>query len=72
LPPLAPIKRRDLIRYLRDLGATGPFPGGQHEFMRRDGKRIILPNPHQGDISTGLLARILRDARVSREEWERL
>jgi len=72
LPPLAPIKRRDLIRYLRDLGATGPFPGGQHEFMRWDGKRIILPNSHQGDISTGLLARILRDARVSREEWERL
>ncbi|MDQ6905456.1 MAG: type II toxin-antitoxin system HicA family toxin [Chloroflexota bacterium] len=72
MPPIAPIKRRDLIRYLRELEATGPYPGGQHEFMRRDGKRIILPNTHQGDISRGLLARILRDAGISREEWERL
>jgi predicted RNA binding protein YcfA (HicA-like mRNA interferase family) len=72
VPPIAPIKRRDLIRFLRELGCSGPHPGGQHEFMRRDGKRIILPNPHQGDIGVGLLARILREAGISREEWERL
>ena len=29
-------------------------------------------NPHRGDISKELLARILRRARISREEWEKL
>jgi len=72
VPPLAAIKRRDLIRYLRELGCMGPYPGSQHEFMRREGKRISIPNPHQGDISKRLLARILRDAEIAREEWERL
>lgn len=31
-----------------------------------------IPNPHQGDISRGLLTRILRQAGISREEWEKL
>jgi hypothetical protein len=38
--------------------------------MSRAGQRVILPNPHQGDISVNLLARILRQARITREEWE--
>jgi len=33
MPRLGPIKRRDLIRYLRQLGFEGPFSGGRHEFM---------------------------------------
>jgi predicted RNA binding protein YcfA (HicA-like mRNA interferase family) len=31
---------------------------------------VTIPNPHQGDIGVGLLTRILRQAGVSREEWE--
>jgi predicted RNA binding protein YcfA (HicA-like mRNA interferase family) len=37
--------------------------------MRRDNLTIIIPNPHQGDISAGLLQRILRQAGVTRDEW---
>lgn len=33
---------------------------------------ISIPNPHQGDIGRDLLARILRQAQVSQEEWENL
>lgn len=40
--------------------------------MQRGNTTVRLPNPHQGDITTGLLFRILRDARISREEWETL
>ena len=36
------------------------------------GIRVVLPNPHQGDISRDLLARILRQAGISREEWVEL
>jgi hypothetical protein len=38
--------------------------------MQRGDLTITIPNPHEGDISVGLLARILRQAGVSREEWE--
>ena len=69
---IAAISRRDLIKNLRSLGFTGPHPGKQHQIMRRGGNWIVLPNPHRGDISTGLLARILRQGRVSRDEWENL
>jgi len=67
---LAPIARRDLIRRLRQLGFDGPHPGGRHEFMLRGTRRLILPNPHRGDIGADLLARLLRQAAVTREEWK--
>ncbi|MER3483825.1 MAG: hypothetical protein C4332_12395 [Meiothermus sp.] len=67
------INRRELIRRLQLLGFEGPFSGGKHQYMRRnsDGKRITLPNPHKTDVSGNLLAKILRDANLTREEWER-
>lgn len=37
--------------------------------MVRHSVRLILPNPHRGEISVDLLARILRQADVSRDEW---
>jgi len=52
------------------LGFDGPFSDGRHEFMLRADRRLILPNPHRGDISVDLLARVLEEAGVTREEWE--
>jgi hypothetical protein len=40
--------------------------------MLRDEIRIWIPNPHRGDIVRDLLARILRQAHISRDEWEDL
>jgi hypothetical protein len=40
--------------------------------MKRDRYRITLPNPHEGDLSRGILRRMLRDGGVSREEWDAL
>ena len=70
MPELSPVSRRELIRRLLALGFDGPFSGGRHEFLVRGHRRLILPNPHRGDISVGLLTRILKQANVSREEWE--
>jgi len=67
---LAPVSRRDLIRRLRYIGFEGPFSGGRHEFMMRGTRRLILPNPHRGEISTDLLSRLLRQVEVTREEWK--
>ena len=67
---LGPIKRNDLIAALRQFGFTGLRPGGRHEYMERGTQRLQIPNPHQGDISADLLVRLLRQAGISREEWE--
>lgn len=72
MPPFGPISRTTLIRGLRTLGFTGPIAGGRHAFMIRNETRVTLPNPHQGDISIGLLARILRQAGVTRDAWEQV
>ena len=67
-----PASRRDLIRKLRALGFEGPFQGGNHQFMRRGGRRLPIPNPHRGgDISGALLSRILREADITEDEWDR-
>ncbi len=66
---LSPMSRRDLIRRLRMLGFKGPFVGGNHQFMQRGTRRLILPNPHRGEVSVALLTRLLRQAGVTREEW---
>lgn len=71
MPAWGPTKRRDLIARLRRLGFTGPFSGGKHEFMVRDQLVLTIPNPHRGDIGVGLLSVILREAGISRKEWER-
>ncbi len=67
---LGPISRREFIRRMLKLGFDGPYIGGKHEFLLRNTRRLILPNPHQGEISVDLLSRLLRQANVSRQEWE--
>jgi len=53
MPPIGPIKRRDLIYYLRLLDFNGPYSGGKHQFMIKGTATLRLPNPHQGDIGEG-------------------
>ena len=72
MPRLTSVTRRELIRRLKKLGLAGPYTGGRHEFMLRGDRRLILPNPHRGDISVDLLVRLLRQAGITREEWQSL
>ena len=74
MPHIGPIKRRDLIYYLRQLDFEGPYPGSNHQYMvkRRGNITLFIPNPHQGDIGERLLVRILKQARIDRVTWEDL
>jgi len=72
MPTFGPIKRKDLIRYLKMLGFEGPYSGGKHQFMVKAELRLVIPNPHKGDISKALLAKILRQADISKDDWESL
>ena len=72
MPKIGPIKRRELIFYLRKLGFSGPYSGGRHQFMLKDSLRLRMPNPHLGDIGPNLLTQILREAAIDKTIWENL
>lgn len=69
MPRLSPVSRREFVQRLHELGFEGPFAGGRHPQMRRGNLTVIIPNPHEEDISVGLLRRLLQQAEVSRNEW---
>jgi predicted RNA binding protein YcfA (HicA-like mRNA interferase family) len=69
---LVPIRHAELVAKLRRAGFDGPLMGGKHLFMIRGDRRLILPNPHRGDISVALLQRLLRQAGIERDEWLKL
>jgi predicted RNA binding protein YcfA (HicA-like mRNA interferase family) len=68
VPAIGPIKRRELVAYLRALGFEPPVSGGDHQYMRGRGRKLRIPNPHTEDISRGLLVRILRQGGIDRKE----
>ena len=72
MPQIGPIRREDFLSCLRRMGFEGPYAGGKHQLMQKGLQTVRVPNPHRGDISAGLLARILRDAGIDRVEWEKL
>lgn len=71
MPRFGPIRRRELIAALRRLGFSGPYSGGKHEFMQRNQLVLTIPNPHGSDIGPRLLGLLLRQAGISRKEWEK-
>jgi predicted RNA binding protein YcfA (HicA-like mRNA interferase family) len=66
---LTPVSRRELIKRLKKIGFAGPYSGPDHAFMVRGINRIRIPNPHKQEISIRLLAEILREGCISREDW---
>lgn len=74
MPHVGPIKRKDLIYYLKRMGFEGPYSGGNHQFMikKKENQRVVLPNPHSGDIGESLLVKILKQAKIDRATWEKL
>lgn len=66
---LVPVDWRTLIKRLRELGFEGPCSGGKHPFMTKGDLVLTVPNPHKDIIGVDLLKRILKQARISREEW---
>jgi predicted RNA binding protein YcfA (HicA-like mRNA interferase family) len=72
MPVFGLIKRKDLIYYLRELGFTGPYSGGKHQYMLKDELRLTIPNPHKSDIGKSLLGRILEQGEIDLADWEQL
>ena len=69
MPRLVPVSWNFLVKRLNKLGFEGPYSGGKHPFMVKNDLVLTIPNPHKALISVDLLSRILRQAKISREEW---
>jgi predicted RNA binding protein YcfA (HicA-like mRNA interferase family) len=72
MPAIGPIKRRELIAYLRAMGFKPPVSGGDRQYMKGRGRELRIPNPHTEDVGRGLLVRIPRQGGIDREEREAL
>ncbi|MCY7356175.1 MAG: type II toxin-antitoxin system HicA family toxin [Rudanella sp.] len=72
MPPLRAISRAEFIKMLRKAGFVGPESGGKYQYMVKGSLKLTIPNPHQGDISVGLLHRLLKQAGISQEDWHQL
>lgn len=72
MPKFGPIKRRELIACPRQLGFSGPYAGGKHEFMQKGDVSLTIPNPHGSDIGLNLLGKVLRQGGIDRRDWEQL
>ena len=69
MPKLSEISWRKFVVKLRTRGFAGPYQEGKHPYMIKGPITLGIPNPHEGDISVDLLARLLRQAGISRQEW---
>ena len=54
----------------RKLGFDGPYSGGRHLFMVKGELKVRIPNPHGKDISVSLVNEILKQAGISKKDWD--
>ncbi len=71
MPVFGSVSRKTLVKTLRSLGFEGPYSGGKHQFMIRKEVTVRIPNPHSGNISKALLSRILKQAGINKETWQK-
>jgi len=63
---------RKLVKNFQKLGFEGPYAGGKHMFMKKNSLKVRIPNKHKGNISARLISEVLRQAKISSEEWNKL
>lgn len=70
---LSPIKAKELIKILKRIGFIEKRQKGSHLFLfHKDGRTTVVPVHPSKSIGIGLLRSILRDVKLSPEEFERL
>ena len=70
MPPLPIVNSRQLISTLERTGFEIVRQRGSHVRLKHPNGRVVTVPLHSGrDIGRGLLRKILRDAKLSREEF---
>lgn len=73
MPKLSPIGARELISLLEKQGFRQIRQKGSHVRLEHtDGRKTTIPVHAGENIGVGLLRKILRDANISRNEFEKL
>jgi len=72
MPKLTPIKPKQLIKILEELGFIQRDAEGSHVFFRHPDGRTTTVAMKTDEIGRGLLRKILHDIDVSRDEYEKL
>lgn len=67
-----PIKRRERIPPNAAARLERPESGKRHGAMRKGTHTVPMPNPHGADLDWSLVKRILKQADIDQDEWERL
>ncbi len=66
------ISWRKFIQNFHKLDFEGPYSGGKHLFMKKGSLKIHIPYKHKGEISSGLVNEILRQAGINKKDWDKL
>lgn len=66
------VRGKELLAALQRLGFSLVRVKGSHHFIRHPDGRVTVMPVHAGEtIGTGLLSRILRDCKLTREELQK-
>ena len=65
------ISHKKFIQKLREYGFSCPYSGSKHSFMTKGMLKLRIPNPHHSDISSALVAEILRQAGILTKDWDK-
>ena len=73
MPKLRPAKPDEVIRILGRLGFTGIRQSGSHAvYHHADGRWTTVPVHKGRELGKGILRKILKDAKISVDEFEQL
>ena len=70
MPKIIPLSRKTLIKKLRKLGFSGPFPATRHEYLIKINHKIFIPNTHGNkDIGVPIIKEIIKQLGVDRDDF---
>lgn len=70
---LVPISGKDMCKIIEKLGFKKVHQVGSHiRYIHSDGRRTVVPVHSNEDLGKGLLSDILKQIKLSREDYENL
>ncbi|HZX34580.1 MAG TPA: type II toxin-antitoxin system HicA family toxin [archaeon] len=73
MPRLTPISGREMCKLLEKIGFSRVHQVGSHvRYIHPDGRRTVVPIHGNEDIGIGILKEILKQAEISRKNFEKL
>ena len=71
MPKLPTLKSKELIKVLERVGFCFARQKGSHRIYTRNGVLVVVPW-HNKDLKKGLVKKIIKDAKLSTEEFIKL